>query len=141
MTEMQIQQVLETVLYAHDLELTARFYRDVLGLVQQSVERGRHHFFRCGRGMLLIFNPAQSISQTDLPSHGTSDATHVAFAVREQDMDAWQEKLQKHGVEIETELTWPNGGRSLYFRDPDGNSLEIATPQMWGLAEADDDDD
>ena len=44
--------------------------------------------------------------------------------------------LAKHGVSIEKTIDWPDGGRSLYFRDPAGNSLELATPQIWGLSEA-----
>jgi hypothetical protein len=38
-------------------------------------------------------------------------------------------------VAIEHEATWPRGGRSFYFRDPAGNSLELATPRIWGLPE------
>ena len=37
------------------------------------------------------------------------------------------------GVEIEVDYLWPGGGRSIYFRDPAGNSLEFAEPSIWGL--------
>ena len=37
--------------------------------------------------------------------------------------------------EIEKDVAWPNGGRSLYFRDPAGNCLELASPLVWGMAE------
>ena len=37
-------------------------------------------------------------------------------------------------VPIELETDWPRGGHSLYFRDPAGNSVELITPGLWGLA-------
>ena len=30
-------------------------------------------------------------------------------------------------------VTWPNGARSIYFRDPAGNSLECAEPGLWSI--------
>ena len=44
--------------------------------------------------------------------------------------------MAAHGVAIEHEQTWPRGGRSFYVRDPAGNSIEFATPRIWGLPEA-----
>ena len=35
------------------------------------------------------------------------------------------------GVAIEAEVEWPSGGRSLYFRDPAGNVVELAPPTLW----------
>ena len=40
-------------------------------------------------------------------------------------------------IEIEKDVTWPNGGRSIYFRDAAGNCLELASPLIWGMAESD----
>jgi catechol 2,3-dioxygenase-like lactoylglutathione lyase family enzyme len=59
----------------------------------------------------------------------------VAFGVRESELPAWETWLGEHGVAIEQTIDWPDGGRSLYFRDPAGNSLELATPRIWGLDE------
>ncbi len=42
-------------------------------------------------------------------------------------------KLKAAGIEIESEVHWPNGGRSIYFRDPAGNSLECAEAKIWGI--------
>ena len=36
-----------------------------------------------------------------------------------------------HQVEIEGRTDWPRGGHSIYFRDPDGHLLELATPGLW----------
>jgi catechol 2,3-dioxygenase-like lactoylglutathione lyase family enzyme len=57
----------------------------------------------------------------------------VAFAIGPAEILAWRDHLQRHGVELEAEITWPSGGQSLYFRDPAGNSVELATPQIWRL--------
>ncbi len=38
---------------------------------------------------------------------------------------------KKHGIAIEADFDWPNGAHSIYFRDPSGNSLEIAEPKLW----------
>ena len=37
----------------------------------------------------------------------------------------------KGGVPIEAEIAWPQGGHSLYVRDPASNSVELATPSIW----------
>lgn len=129
---MEINRVLETCLYAGDLDAAERFYTGVLGLEAFSRVKGRHVFFRCGRGVFLLFNPnATARGGGDVPPHGAHGPGHVAFAVDAADLPQWRGRLESAGVEIETEITWPSGGRSLYFRDPAGNSLELATPEIW----------
>ena len=44
-----------------------------------------------------------------------------------------RQRLAELGIQLEIEYLWPNGARSLYFRDPSGNSLEIAEPKLWGF--------
>ena len=136
----KIRHVLETCLYATDLDAAERFYVDVLGLSLHGKQPGRHVFLRCGDRMVLLFNSAESsISAThaslDVPTHGTSGAGHLCFAVRDAALPDWQAHLARHGVAIEKIIDWPGGGRSLYFRDPAGNSLELATPRIWGVGE------
>lgn len=130
-----IDRVLETVLYVDDLDAAERFYREVLGLELDSRQDGIFVFFRCGAGMLLLFDPDAAASGRKVPPHGTRGAGHACFAVAEDALDAWQARLKAAGVAIEQEATWPRGGRSFYFRDPAGNSLELATPRIWGLPE------
>ena len=132
--------ILETALYARDLEAARRFYQDVLGLVMITREPGRHVFFRCGPGVLLIFDPAATlvpsrVAGAVVPPHGTRGPGHVAFAAVEAELPRWREHLAEHGIVIESEVVWPGGGRSLYFRDPAGNSVELASPAIWGLPE------
>jgi catechol 2,3-dioxygenase-like lactoylglutathione lyase family enzyme len=93
-------------------------------------------FFRCGAGVFLVFHPeATATPGGPTPPHGARGPGHLAFAVPEAELPAWRERLAAHAVALETEVAWPRGGRSLYFRDPAGNSVELATPAVWGLAE------
>jgi catechol 2,3-dioxygenase-like lactoylglutathione lyase family enzyme len=128
--------VLETVLYAADLDAAERFYGEVLGLPLDTSRPGLFRFFRAGPGMLLVFDPEAARGNRDVPPHGTAGAGHACFAVPEADLEAWKERFRAHGVAVEHEQAWPRGGRSFYVRDPAGNSVELATPRIWGLPEA-----
>jgi catechol 2,3-dioxygenase-like lactoylglutathione lyase family enzyme len=66
-----------------------------------------------------------------VPPHGTIGAGHVCFAATRHEIDDWCSDLEKHGIAIESDFEWPNGARSIYFRDPSGNSLEFAEPKLW----------
>jgi catechol 2,3-dioxygenase-like lactoylglutathione lyase family enzyme len=130
-----IDRVLETILYVDDLEAARAFYQVVLGLELHSRKHGVFVFFRCGDGMLLLFDPEAAARNETIPAHGAKGPGHACFAVAEAELESWRTRLADHGVAIEQDVTWPNGGRSIYFRDPAGNSLELATPKIWGLAE------
>ena len=92
-------------------------------------------FFRCGNSVFLVFEPDKTSEPGgDVPTHGAHGPGHIAFAMKHDEIPAWREQLQRNGVEIEQEVSWPSGGYSLYFRDPAGNSVELATPQIWGLS-------
>lgn len=122
---------METCLYADDLVAAERFYAGVLGLKVIARDEGRDVFFRCGDGVFLVFNPAATIIGAERPAHGHPGAGHVAFVLEEHEVDAWQATLASHGVPIELDLIPPTGGRSVYFRDPAGNSVELATRRVW----------
>ena len=133
---MKATNVLETCLYVDDLKRAERVYVDVLGLQFASRQEGRQVFLRCGPRMVLLFNPLGSRDTSDqVPAHGSFGPGHVAFGIREAEVTAWGQWLGEHGVAIERTIDWPEGGRSLYFRDPAGNSLELATPRIWGIEE------
>ncbi|MBB2820644.1 UNVERIFIED_ORG: catechol 2,3-dioxygenase-like lactoylglutathione lyase family enzyme [Rhizobium esperanzae] len=133
-----LEGMLETALYARDLDKAEVFYEDVLGLEKISRAGKRHVFFRCGPGVLLIFNPEETVkppapNALQVPPHGTSGEGHACFRVSGRNIDAMAERLKAAGVAIESEVHWPNGGRSIYFRDPEGNSLECAEAKIWGI--------
>ena len=129
----QILRILETSLYAEDLDRAELFYTKVLGLELFAKEPDRHVFFRCGDQMLLIFNPVRTIRETEAAPHGATGPGHVAFAVPMAELDQWAARLRSANIRIEKGVTWPKGGRSLYFRDPAGNCLELASPLVWGM--------
>ncbi|RUM27442.1 glyoxalase/bleomycin resistance/extradiol dioxygenase family protein [Rhizobium vallis] len=133
-----LEGMLETALYARDLDEAEAFYEDVLGLEKITRAGNRHVFFRCGPGVLLIFNPEETVKPPapdalQVPPHGTSGQGHACFRVSGRNVDAMAERLTAAGVTIESTVRWPNGGRSIYFRDPAGNSLECAEPKIWGI--------
>jgi catechol 2,3-dioxygenase-like lactoylglutathione lyase family enzyme len=131
-------RVLETALYVDDLERAAAFYRDVLGLAV--LDAGpRLVALDAGRGsVLLLFRRGASVAGMSagngrIPPHDGAGPVHVAFAVAAAALAAWERRLAEHGIEVESRLRWERGGESLYFRDPDGHSVELATPGVWAI--------
>jgi len=130
---MQLGRVFETVLYAGDLVAAERFYSDVLGLERLNRTELMLVLRYGPQGVLLIFDPKQSsVPGRAVPSHGTSGAGHVAFLTEPTSLAGWRRRLLDRGVEIEQEVEWESGGLSIYFRDPAGNSVELAPPTLWG---------
>ena len=131
-----LEGILEAALYAEDLDAAERFYGSVLGLEKITRVDDRHVFFRVGETVLLIFNPDRTVtgsSNPDLPvpPHGARGPGHLCFRASAAQISAWAEMLAAEGFGIEADFHWPNGARSIYFRDPADNSLEIAEPRLW----------
>lgn len=126
-----VEGIYETVLYADDVDVLVRFYTDVLAL--RAIEPPDQHSaaFRMPDGnLLLIFDPARSAAAGRfVPAHGTSGQGHLAFRV--DGLDQLANDLRHKHVEIEREIQWPKGGRSVYFRDPAGNSVEFVEGEIW----------
>ena len=131
-----IARVLETALYVDDLARAVGFYRDVLGL-RALAEGPRLAAMDAGaQTVLLLFLRGATASGADMPAgwippHDGAGPIHVAFAISASELSAWEERLTRHGVAIESRIDWEEGGRSIYFRDPDGHSVELATPGVW----------
>jgi len=142
--------ILETALYVDDLDAAEAFYGGVLGLERINRAGNRHIFFRCGDGVLLLFNPVETMkplapdAKLPVPPHGTKGQGHLCFRATGDEIEQMRAHLEQHGVAIEADFHWPAhgpahddetiGGRSIFFRDPAGNSLEIAEPRIWGLS-------
>jgi catechol 2,3-dioxygenase-like lactoylglutathione lyase family enzyme len=133
MMEPDIQHLVEAALYVGDLDRAEAFYGDVLGLQRIAKEPGRHVFFRVGQSVLLLFNPEATQKGGSLPEHGAKGSGHAALGISADSLEGWRSRLQEQGVEIEKEVMWRKGGRSLYFRDPARNAIELITPGCWGL--------
>jgi catechol 2,3-dioxygenase-like lactoylglutathione lyase family enzyme len=125
-----ISRVYETVLYADDLPAARRFYRETLGLRQVGDLNELAVSFRLGEGsMLLVFDPKLAAQPgRAVPSHGARGPGHVAFSV--ESLDDWNRRLAAADVEIERAVDW-EGGRSIYIRDPAGNSVELVEGDIW----------
>jgi catechol 2,3-dioxygenase-like lactoylglutathione lyase family enzyme len=128
--------LLEAAVYVDDLAAAERFYFGVLGLAVVTRVKGRHVFFRCGAGMLLVFDPARSAEPPrpgalPVPTHGATGPGHVCFAADAAALDDFRRRLEAADIAIEADFRWPGGARSIYVRDPAGNSVEFAEPRLW----------
>ncbi len=123
--------IFETVLYADDLNLAEQFYRELFNF--EVVHRSELFVaFRCGGGVLLIFDPKKSSATgRSVPCHGAMGPGHLAFGVCADEISMWRDRLAENGVVIESEVKLDSGGLSIYFRDPAGNSIELAPPTLW----------
>lgn len=131
-----IGRVLETALYCDDLAGAANFYRDVLGFGVHFADDRLVALDAGGATVLLLFRRGASAKgvafpEGFIPPHDGSGPAHVAFAVDAGSLDAWERRLTEAGIEIESRVTWRRGGNSIYFRDPEGHSVELATPGVW----------
>lgn len=124
----QLDALLESSLYVDDLVRSVRFYETVLGLelLVSDGERLRAMGV-AGRQVLLLFKKGAS------PDHDGDGRLHLAFAIPAASLAEWEQRLAECDVTIETRTRWPRGGQSLYFRDPDGHLVELATPGVWPI--------
>ncbi len=128
--------ILEAAIYADDLDAAERFYGKVLGFRKITRVGDRHVFFRFRNTVLLVFNASETrrpSGNPDLPvpPHGMTGDGHVCFAASPGDLDQWAGVFLAHSIAIEADFRWPNGCRSIYVRDPSGNSVEFAERGLW----------
>lgn len=132
-----LMSVLETSLYVADLDRAAAFYEGVMGLPTLYTDDRIRAYDVNKASVLLLFlrgattEPVQTGGGL-IPPHDATGQIHLAFAISPAALPAWQAHLAAHDVAIEGTSDWMRGGHSLYFRDPDGNLLELATtPGLW----------
>jgi catechol 2,3-dioxygenase-like lactoylglutathione lyase family enzyme len=132
----RIRRIVETALDCDDLAVTASFYTTLLGTTPM-VSGDRLVALDAGEGtVLLLFQRslAKDPVQTPgglVPAHDAGGPGHLAFAIDAADIAGWEARLAELGVGIESRVTWERGGFSLYFRDPDNRSVELASPGVW----------
>ena len=137
-TTYQLNGVLETALYVSDLPRARAFYTDVFecGLLLDMPRLAALSV--AGRSVLLLFQRGATDAPLAtaggvVPGHGASGVQHLAFAIAPGAVDGWLERLAKAGVPVESRVRWERGGESVYIRDPDGHSVELATPGLWAI--------
>lgn len=133
---LKLSGIAETALYVDDLQRAVDFYK---ALFNPCILR--HDDRLCAleiasEQVLLLFRRDASVESTNLgfgvvPAHDGSGPLHVCFRIQEEDLSAWEQKLQQLGTAIESRVQWPGGATSLYFRDRDDHALELATPGLW----------
>jgi catechol-2,3-dioxygenase len=131
-----LQSILETALYVDDLDRARGFYENVMGLKALFSDQRLCAMDVAGRSVLLLFRRGGSTQTAVLPGgtippHDGSGPVHMAFAIAAADLPAWERHFAIHSIAIEGRVQWPRGATSLYFRDPDGHALELATPGLW----------
>ena len=131
-----LADVKETSLYVDDLERAMAFYKDVLGLCSLFEDQRMCALDVAGRHVLLLFRRGASLVESQLPggtipAHDGAGPIHAAFAIDRDELAEWDAHLQSHGVTIVSRVTWPRGGQSIYFHDPDDHVLELLTPGVW----------
>lgn len=134
----QLNAVLETALYVDDLARARAFYENDLGLRLLFSNQRMCAFDVGGKSVLLLFlrggsNEPMPTPGGTIPPHDGQGPLHIGFAVSAEELDEWERKLQERGIAIESRTTWSRGGTSVYFRDPDGHLLELATPGLWDI--------
>jgi catechol 2,3-dioxygenase-like lactoylglutathione lyase family enzyme len=135
---MQVHGILETAIHVSDVAASVRFYQDLFGFETLDLTDQFCAFNVAGRGVLLVFQKgttqaAKILAGGLIPPHDGDSPTHFAFSITAEDLPAWEQRLAAAGIAIEGRMTWSRGGRSLYFRDPDQNLLELATPGVWTI--------
>ena len=129
--------VLETALYVADLERSAGFYARLFGSRVLLDEPGRLRALDvAGRQVLLLFKAGASDRDNPVPGgvvppHDGRGRLHVCFAVPAESLGVWEARLAALGVAVLSRVRAERGGTSLYFRDPDGHLVELATPGLW----------
>lgn len=135
----KLSGILETCIHAEDMERSKAFYEGVLELKPIYGDSRLTAYSVAGQDVLLVFKKGATGNATVMPGggvipgHGGDGALHVAFRIAADELPKWEQRLAAYGVTIEGAHTWTRGGRSIYFRDPDGHLLELATPGLWSV--------
>jgi len=124
--------ILESSLYVSDVSRSVRFYQETFGFAVISEFGERGCAMHAGpRQVLLLFK--KGASRTFSSPHDGGGELHLAFAIAAAELAPWESWLQERGIAIEEKRAWEEGGRSLYFRDPDRHLLELVTPGTWSV--------
>ncbi|MGH7070462.1 MAG: VOC family protein [Acetobacteraceae bacterium] len=131
-----VGHLLETSLYVADPERARAFYQRLFGFPPLFADARLAALALPGPGVLLLFREAafQKPARTPggiIPPHGGTGPLHLCFAIAAVDLASWEARLAGHAIPLESRVRWPRGGESLYFRDPDMNLVELATPGLW----------
>jgi catechol 2,3-dioxygenase-like lactoylglutathione lyase family enzyme len=130
-------RIAETALYVDDLQRATDFYVALFGCAVLRQDDRLSALRIAPEEVLLLFRRGASVQPSVLagggfiPSHDGVGGLHVCFGMEADQVEDWEQHLQHLAIPIESRVRWPGGAVSLYFRDPDGNAVELATPGLW----------
>lgn len=135
---MHVGGILETALYVSDPAVTAAFYRRLFGFGTLLESDRLIALEVAGKNVLLLFRRGATGEPFAtpggvIPAHAGSAPTHFAFSIAADDVEPWKDRLESEGVAVESVVDWPQGAKSIYFRDPDGNLAELISPGFWAI--------
>lgn len=133
-----VSGVLETSIYAEDLDRVARFYEELFEWESMYSDQRLRAYGVSQGSVLLLFRAGASRGEVltpegTIPGHDGIPGGHLAFAITAEEWEPWLRRLETRGVAVERIVRWPRGGQSMYFRDPEGNLVELATPGLWSV--------
>lgn len=125
----QVQGIDHVALLVRDVEASARWYGDVLGLERlfREVWGSSPAVVGTGGTALALF-PVASPNPNPPPGRDTICVRHVAFRVSHADFMAAQQDLVRRGIPFSFQDH--QAAHSIYFQDPDGHQLEITTYEL-----------
>ena len=113
-----------TVIFVRNMTAMRHFYEDIIGLVLQRELSPNWLEYQLGANTLALARP--SLTASDAPTPTGSASLQLAFKVSAADVDACADELVRAGVALVSPPTdHAFGHRTLFFRDPDGNLLEV----------------
>ena len=113
-----------TVIFVRDMAAMRRFYEGIFRFPFSRELSPNWIEYQIGRNTLALAKPGRTAKDTPLPAG--SAALQLAFRVSAPDVDRCADELVRHGVDLLSPPTdQPFGHRTLFFRDPDGNLLEV----------------
>lgn len=135
----RLSGLLETSLHVSDLDVSSAFYQRVFGFEVLLREDRMAGLAVPGGAVLLLFRRGGSATPSEvpggtIPAHDGQGTLHLCFAIPLSALEDWQRHLATLDIPLESRVSpQSHGGTSLYFRDPDGHSLEVAVPGLWAI--------
>jgi catechol 2,3-dioxygenase-like lactoylglutathione lyase family enzyme len=131
-----ITGILETCLYVTDVARSRAFYQDLFGFEALLADDRIATLAVVPGQVLILFKRGATtepipVGDGFIPPHDGYGRQHFALSIGAGDLEAWRRRLAGQGIAVESEVEWPAGGHSLYFRDPDCLLVELATPGLW----------
>jgi catechol-2,3-dioxygenase len=123
----RLKELGHVLLRVLDLDRSKKFYGEVLGfkILEEDPEHGGTFMALDGQSHAIDLFQVKDADAALRQTPGVRGLGHIAFRVeREEDLKDAYASLREHGVEITRTIDHVSQ-KSIYFNDPDGNTLEI----------------